>query len=183
MSNDGDGRRDARVQVLTAEVRTLVVGSRQVTLSVYSQLDEVEFEQIEPFGRVRPKNGDDYIWLVGRHRADGALVRAKIPAPGEAMAREVGFSDLEYSAMGREADTADAKAARYEASPDLYFSHGNGEGRLTGREAAAICRNRAKELRGKMGRMFDKYIEDREPWQVRAEDAEELPLIVLAGLR
>jgi hypothetical protein len=33
---------EAKVEVLTAEVRVLMVGSRQVTLSVYSQLDEVD---------------------------------------------------------------------------------------------------------------------------------------------
>ena len=39
VSNDGDGRRDARVQVLTAEVRTLVVGSRQARLSADASAD------------------------------------------------------------------------------------------------------------------------------------------------
>ena len=43
----------ARVEVLTAEVRVLMVGSRQVTLSVYGQLDYAKPDQIEPFGRVR----------------------------------------------------------------------------------------------------------------------------------
>ena len=43
----------AVVKVLTAEVRTLMVGSRQVTLSVYGQLDHAPPEYIEPFGRVR----------------------------------------------------------------------------------------------------------------------------------
>ncbi len=44
----------AEVQVLTAEVRVLMVGSRQVTMSVYRQLDEAADEhEIEAFGRVR----------------------------------------------------------------------------------------------------------------------------------
>jgi hypothetical protein len=43
----------ARVDVLTAEVRALMVGSRQVTLSVYRQLDATAAEDCEPFGRVR----------------------------------------------------------------------------------------------------------------------------------
>ncbi len=42
----------ARVDLLTAEVRVLVVGSRQVTMSVFEQLDSVEPEAIEAFGRV-----------------------------------------------------------------------------------------------------------------------------------
>ncbi len=42
----------AEVQVLTAEVRVLMVGSRQVTLSVFRQLDWVPEDEIVPFGRV-----------------------------------------------------------------------------------------------------------------------------------
>jgi hypothetical protein len=42
----------ARVEVLTAEVRILMVSSRQVTMSVYEQLDPVRPEAIEAFGRV-----------------------------------------------------------------------------------------------------------------------------------
>lgn len=47
---------EATVEVLTAEVRVLMVGSRQVTLSVYGQLDEVSPAQIRPFGRVAPRD-------------------------------------------------------------------------------------------------------------------------------
>lgn len=43
----------AHLQVLTAGVGTLEVGSRQVTMSVYNQLDEVQFCHIELFGRAR----------------------------------------------------------------------------------------------------------------------------------
>lgn len=68
---------EARVQVLTAEVRTLVVGSRQVTMSVYSQLDEVTPDKIEPFGRVNPKDGGvNWMYVVGRQVASGVLVRS-----------------------------------------------------------------------------------------------------------
>lgn len=67
----------ARVDVLTAEVRTLMVGSRQVTLSVYRQLDEVDEGDIEPFGRVHDGKGIPlHVSLVGRHPGTGALVRA-----------------------------------------------------------------------------------------------------------
>lgn len=68
---------EAHVQVLTAEVRTLVVGCRQVTMSVYGQLDNVPPNKIEPFGRVNPKDASEHwIYVVGRHAADGALVRS-----------------------------------------------------------------------------------------------------------
>ena len=46
----------ATVGVLTAQVRVLMVGSRQVTLSVYRQLDHVEPGKITPFGRVRDRD-------------------------------------------------------------------------------------------------------------------------------
>jgi hypothetical protein len=71
-----DNAKDARVQVLTAEVRTLVVGSRQVTMSVYNQLDEVDYDEIEPFGRVSPKDAEPaFIYTVGRRRDARDLVR------------------------------------------------------------------------------------------------------------
>jgi hypothetical protein len=47
------------VSVLTAEVHTLMVGSRQVTMSVWNQLDQVRDELIKPMGRVRPKDEAD----------------------------------------------------------------------------------------------------------------------------
>lgn len=73
----------AHVQVLTAEVRTLVVGSRQVTMSVFEQLDSVQPSDIEPFGRINPKRGSSYpyayAYVVGRHLATGSLVRSHVP--------------------------------------------------------------------------------------------------------
>lgn len=173
----------ATVETLTAEVRVLMVGSRQVTLSVFGQLDEVEFEQIEPFGRVRPKNDNDgYIWLVGCDQGSGALVRARIPVSENAMARAAGFSGLEYDRLAREADAADRDAKRYEADCEsTWFSSRGRSG--TGRELAAQCRDRATQLRGTLGAMHDKYERSLGPLQNQAYDAENLPLIVLAGLR
>jgi hypothetical protein len=68
----------ATVEVLTAEVRTLMVGSRQVTLSVFRQLDEVTQDWCEPFGRVNDKSTDERfgVTVVGRHTVSGALVRS-----------------------------------------------------------------------------------------------------------
>ena len=69
----------AKVEVLTAEVRALMVGSRQVTLSVYRQLDDVSWSEIEPFGRVRDtkEDGDSFtfVHVIGKG-PDGSLVRA-----------------------------------------------------------------------------------------------------------
>ena len=70
----------ARVEVLTAEVRVLQVGRRQVTLSVYRQLDRVDPDEIEPFGRVNVEApsgswlGERQVEVVGRHVETGALV-------------------------------------------------------------------------------------------------------------
>jgi hypothetical protein len=83
---------EATVEVLTAEVRVLMVGSRQVTLSVYGQLDLVRPDHIEPFGRVSrkphcrdawdfgrrvsPDCPGDCVDVVGRSLNTGALVRS-----------------------------------------------------------------------------------------------------------
>lgn len=56
----------ATVEVLTAEVRVLVVGRRQITMSVYRQLDTVEPEHIEPFGRVKDEGPG--VSVIGRIR-------------------------------------------------------------------------------------------------------------------
>ena len=71
----------ATVETLTAEVRVLMVGSRQVTLSVVKQLDAVAWDQMEPFGRVRCTNPNvtSPVMLIGRHRVDGVLVVAAMP--------------------------------------------------------------------------------------------------------
>jgi hypothetical protein len=76
----GCGAMGARVQVLTAEVRTLAVGSRQVTLSVYGQLDQAAPDDITPFGRVEPRDAlDEWVYVVGRHTGTGVLVRSSLP--------------------------------------------------------------------------------------------------------
>lgn len=87
-STSNADRHEAHVQVLTAEVRTLVVGSRQVTMSVYNQLDNVSPSEIEPFGRVTPKEMNGvFIFVVGRHRTTGALVRSYAPRHPERLDR------------------------------------------------------------------------------------------------
>jgi hypothetical protein len=76
----------ARVEVLTAEVRVLMVGSRQVTMSVYNQLDQVKPGEIEPFGRVAPRDaGSGWVNVVGVSARDADRARwsgrpARVPA-------------------------------------------------------------------------------------------------------
>ena len=59
----------ATVETLVAEVRTLMVGSRQVTLSVAKQLDVVPLTKLDVFGRVNlkrhPKDRSDYVIGAG----------------------------------------------------------------------------------------------------------------------
>ena len=57
----------ATIETLTAEVRVLMVGRRQVTLSVYRQLDRYDASLIEPFGRIRDSRDKDSrrIYVVG----------------------------------------------------------------------------------------------------------------------
>ena len=64
----------AIIEVLTAEVRVLMVGSRQVTLSVFRQLDIKPYDEVAPMGRVNDKDGGK--WIVGSDD-QGNLVRAE----------------------------------------------------------------------------------------------------------
>jgi len=65
----------ATIETLTAEVRVLMLGSRQITISVANQLDWRPLERVEPFGRISLKSDDDLI--IGRDRLDGSLVLAR----------------------------------------------------------------------------------------------------------
>jgi hypothetical protein len=71
----------ATVQTLTAEVRTLTVGSKQVTLSIFKQLDYVTPWRINAFGRVNAGGKYDgepvELELVGSDD-DGCLVSSHI---------------------------------------------------------------------------------------------------------
>lgn len=68
----------ATVETLTAEVRVLMVGNRQITLSVAKQLDRVPLKDVTPMGRV---SISDRPIVIGKHTESGALVTAAIPAP------------------------------------------------------------------------------------------------------
>jgi hypothetical protein len=71
---------EATVAVLAAELKTLVIGARQVTIGIWSQLDEVPDDEIIPFGRVSPPgNHEPVLWVVGKHKKNGSLVRSSLP--------------------------------------------------------------------------------------------------------
>jgi hypothetical protein len=118
----------ALVEVLTAEVHALMVGSRQVTLSVYRQLDQVPHDHCVPFGRVRDAKddpGEPYaVHVVGRHVTNGTLVRSyrrrvesneildsplttrwwKAPQKGDKRHQTHGQGNQQYAVIDRRAD-------------------------------------------------------------------------------
>jgi hypothetical protein len=95
----------ATVETLTAEVRVLMVGSRQVTMSVYNQLDTVRFWQMTPFGRIRTRDQEHYeINLVGAHKETGVLVASRVVPPnlrgcGSYLSRDLGKAERDWAAL------------------------------------------------------------------------------------
>jgi hypothetical protein len=84
LAGDSASVEPAHVEVLSAEVRVLQVGSRQMTRSMYRQLEEAIPEQFQALGRVRDKKRipKEYgiskvgvLQLVGRDTKTRALVR------------------------------------------------------------------------------------------------------------
>ena len=78
---------EPEVEVLTAEIRVLQVGSKPVALSAARQLDSVDPAEIRPFGRVRidPKPDAGVIEVIGS--VNGVLARSsararKVECPG-----------------------------------------------------------------------------------------------------
>ena len=82
----------ATVEVLMAEVRVLMVGSRQVTLSVAKQLDRCFLEQMTPMGRVRI---GDTVSVIGKHAKDGTLRVATLHKLGYPFQITVMSSDVD----------------------------------------------------------------------------------------
>lgn len=78
------GPATATIETLTAEVRVLMVGNRQVTLSVYRQLDKISADAITAFGRIRDSSekdlNRDQFNIVGAD-PNGVLVRATVTPP------------------------------------------------------------------------------------------------------
>ncbi len=173
----------ARVEVLTAEVRVLMVGSRQITLSVYAQLDDVEPGEITPFGRVAPRNGEvGCVYVVGASARDadaGTLVRsshgsaASLRHWAERCRRMAALTGQREAAV-RERDEAKA-----------------GEDGVRWRE----LRGRAAQLTAELERAgrfcFEGWTASKLTAEARRNEDltgraalwEALPLIVLAGLR
>lgn len=120
----------ATVKAITAEVRQLVVGSRQITASVYNQLDRVGRNEIDPMGRVTPKDGaPGWVYVVGRHRSTGDLVSSSCPLKQESIEqvavratdyamhkRALEAAEKRLAARGRAAEESEHEAERYESA-------------------------------------------------------------------
>jgi hypothetical protein len=166
----------ATVEVLTAEVRVLMVGSRQVTLSVYRQLDYCEPEVITPFGRVRDKD-QDYgdVYVIGVDDV-GSLVKSNERRyPSEPV---VYISDL-IIGTGQERDRyvestvlLDGEPIRVNIGRPERYDRTLGQAKFIDDAACATAEERMREAK-----------QQHAAEEQRAREWEALPLIVLAGLR
>lgn len=172
----------ATVETLTAEVRVLMVGSRQITLSVAKQLDAVGLAKLTVFGRI--KIGGDYDWVIGADQ-HGRLARAKYRRPFPDVGPVIFAEDL----GGRKVTMCAADLPRLRisvlyAGRPLHFTEGAiqpcGEAEHTSWRQGPRCEHwRANGLDEHIRQQFDEY--DAEV--ARHKAAAEAPLIVLAGLR
>jgi hypothetical protein len=180
----------ARVEVLTAEVRVLMVGSRQVTLSVFGQLDQVQAHEVDPFGRVAPRQAEDEtVYVVGastRAADKGTLVRSARPTSAwlnwrvlrSRSAAEVIRAYEAWVAQGCPASITGTSPTweRYHERLEQYRAdHGADSHRVLERGLPTHRPNAAKDLTAEARRL--------EAEAAQAALWEALPLIVLAGLR
>lgn len=166
-----DGPKEARVEVLRAEVRVLMVGSRQVTLSVARQLDVVEPTKIKPWGRVRIDKDPtgQVIEVVGP--ADGALARS-------ATSRERNRCPRDHA--GREQHCAQYKRLRLDV--DAERTAREAQARQAGvRPPVPVPGSSPAERALKQHAEHDWW--GYEDGKALYEAWEKLPLIVLAGLK
>lgn len=150
----------ATVEVLAAEVRVLMVGSRQVTLSVYAQLDMVDVDYIEPFGRVhfRKRDAGNFVDLVGKDSRTGVLVRSSVPR------REWVMEEHDETAKDLLQDIRECEWTASEQERALHPQEAEDF-----RQLAAAARSSLK--------IRWSYLSSK------AEETARLPLIVLAGLK
>jgi hypothetical protein len=151
------GLRPVKVLTLQAKCAVIVVGSRQVTMSVFNQLDIVEWEQMTPWGRVTPKEtvdafGHRVYWAVGRDGNEW-LVRSTFRTPSPPPA-------------------ADKK--RYDELKASMVRLNRTRGDLAPHE---------KYILSDYEEQWDYYVTDKRVFDRRLAQWEQLYLIVLAGLR
>ena len=194
--DQANDKQTAHVETLTATVRTLVVGSRQVTLSVARQLDWVDITELNVMGRVRLSKGD-HTEVIGSKVKDGSLAIARLSWGHWAMVPH--FCGEEFDEVAEGAITVcsgirpnpqDEYAlrvygVRFTMSTPKYDSsvkrcdvegHVYGRGKCEGFEASPAT---IELIRKEVARQAEEISRRRR----LIEAAEDAPLIVLAGLR
>lgn len=157
----------ATVEALTAQVRVLMVGSRQITLSVYWQLDDVDPDKVEIFGRVAPGQAEQgWTYAVGSHKESGDLVRCRVVTSRQMMEKILYDEDASIKARKEQGETY-RRLAAYK-NKDVIPADWTGKAIAAEEEVAQRTAARAV-LEVKM--------------ETDAVTFESLPLIVLAGLR
>ncbi len=176
----------ATVQTLAAEVRVLKFGSRQITLSVFKQLDVKPLDEVDVFGRVRTDNGSDsVVRLVGRHRDTGDLVRSAALAPNWTTAGPAEFYHWLFHNYVRLSEQARKNGYRLTAASvegrTLSYSTLNEGGRIECKKPAGSCDTTELERSWREHAVVDLALMVHEANTYAAAQAQ--PLIVLAGLR
>lgn len=174
----------ATVETLTAEVRVLMVGSRQITMSVARQLDTVDLMAMIPLGRINLGYGLHYV--IGRHGASGSLVTAdyRQGAPHPGQRAYIGRGDLTarvracqhciQHVRNRGPVRLEIDGQNVDFDDDLVVfvpcvDHG-------GHTSITLSLNGQENA-------IRQVVHDHNFKVLHYKDAEEMPLIVLAGLR
>lgn len=196
----------ATVETLTAEVRVLVVGNRQVTLSVFKQLDWVPAVEMTPFGRVssgRKRDSDarqDGVELVGVGDT-GSLVQSAVwPVDWTQRAPRV----FDHWCEHQKARYANPVDVRKSGGHTLRWRHGEFSCRVQPLHEGPCWKHGSSESWFCEERKYQHQRGDfcnlpalEQAWQNKADDdlavassgqslydaMSALPLIVLAGLR
>lgn len=177
----------ATVETLVAEVRTLMVGSRQVTLSVAKQLDTVPLAALRIFGRVRMAKGENHV--IGA-APDGTLALA-VYNPG--LKHEFPWSETEDRSIRvcihtPMAHGADSVLLRHRGRPVEVSRRGvvwciDGPPTRAERDGHPDGSCGWAALHPDVPEWFDEAITEHDRAVDLISSAEAAPLIVLAGLK
>jgi hypothetical protein len=202
----------ATVETLTAEVRVLMVGSRQVTLSVAKQLDMVSLSRLTPFGRVKVPDPFDivigaetttgvlslsrirhevdrraYIALTTPRSAGGQLkpLRCRAKQPNGSGHGDVGSSEVGLLFNGWAiALNVDDIDDRHDEPRECYVRDCQRDQGCAGFHCTDECGSwDPRDYRDEITRELDLHITAYREDRARVKAAAALPLIVLAGLR
>lgn len=177
----------ATVETLTAEVRVLMVGNRQMTMSVAKQLDWCDLEELQPFGRVHINRDQVDTLVIGRHQSSGALRIARCYPSRDRWTPMVDPEDLSGKVT---------VCNSVLTGPDYFrFQFGTGNvSILINKKATEKCEIEDHGPRPTQGECGYWYPNDQQENIVAViercnarfslhKQARELPLIVLAGLK